>query len=365
MSGLSFIVRDKTDTFVQKCIGGDASADLLWSVPSIASFTIDDDDRAVAALIAPGARCSVMLGPDELFRGRVARTPGHGPKGQIEVHVEDDRRKFNDWLGWPKTTAPITGQDVEYDVYTGPSETIFKAALAANVARLGVPWTVVATQGRGSSARVELRFHKLADKLIPLLVADRLGVVLAYPENGGVVVDVRSPRVVDGLLDAPTGIVDEFDFDRWASSATRAVVGGREQGTERILAYVIDTAREAEWADIIEVFRDARNTEPGADLTLEGWQTIADGAPGASVSMDLIETDRFRFREHYDVGDIVPFNIGGAPGTEVITRVTISDTVRGGLTITPHIGDVNTDPLAQLGARVAELKARVRDLGRS
>lgn len=368
--GLSFLVRDKNDSYRRTAVGSNQSADLLWNDTSLATFTLDDDHAAAADLTEKGARCSVLLDDEELFRGRIARTPGRialTPEGrsvgQLEFTVECDKRKFHQWQGWPKPDAPISGQDVEYAVYTGSAEKVFKDAVAANLARLGVPWTVAPNLNRGSNAKAEFRFHYLGEKLFPILATDRLGVTLEY--GATVLVDLRSPNVVEGVLNLETGVVDELDFDRWAPSGTRVVVGGRNEGIDRELLQRIDADREADWNDIIEVFKDARNSEVGADRTPDAIQALAEHDSGASVSMDLVETDRFRFRTHYQVGDVVPFTLAGQPGSEVITRVTITDTESEGVQITPHIGDVNVDPIAQLGARISELKSRVRDLGRA
>lgn len=362
--GLEFVAYDKTETFRRQFAASDSSADLLWNDTSLATFALDDDHAAVPALTAPGARCRVMLDGGSLFRGRVARSPGTGPTGQITFAVESDMRKFKDWFGWPKPSASITAQDVEYDVHTGTSEDVFVAAVSANVARLGVPWTVTASAGRGSSARAELRFHTLAEKLFPLISADRLGVVLTYGAGRAVAVSLRTPKTIAGVLNADTGVLDAYSYERWAPSATRVIGGGREEGVDREFILDIDSDREDDWGDVIEIFKDLRNTEVGADLSIETGAALAETGPGVSMSMDLTETKRFGFRTHYELGDVLPFDIAGQQGSEVITRVTIADTVSNGVTITPHIGDTNVDPLARLGARVAELRGRLRDLGR-
>lgn len=364
--GLDFVALTKANEFRRQVIPGDAVADLLWNDTSVASFVLDDDHPAVAELTAPGARCRVRLDEVDLFRGRVAKTPGNGPNGQIEFHVECDKRKMYDWLGWPKPTAAITAQDVEYARYTGSTEAVVRAAVVANLTRLGVPWTFAPnTLNRGPAARVEFRFHELGDRLYPLLRAARLGLILSYDEDDDVTVSLRSPNTVAGTLDPTTGILNQFEFDRFAPSSTRVVVGGRGDGTGRDLHLEIDSARETEWGDIIEVFKDARMVEAGDDLSIDADEALAEGAPGMSVSMDLIETDAFRFGEHYDLGDLVPVRTGSEdPVTEVITQITISDTAADGVVVTPHIGAIAVDPNAQLAERINALKARVRDMGR-
>lgn len=364
MDGLRFVLYDKTDTYRLELSGVEASADLVPNAISTAAFTVDDDDRALAAITAKGARCGVWFRGAERFRGRIRATPGEGPDGVITAEIQGDVRKLWDWHGRQVPGAALNAQTSEYRVYTGPAETVFKTALAENFTRLGVPWSVAANLARGATSRAEFRMHPLADKLIPILDAAGLLVTLTYDE-GTVVVDVREPDTVPGVLTLETGIPDAYSFDISAPTVTRVVVGGRGEGVDREYVEVIDTAREADWGDIIEGFTDARNTEEGSDLAIDGQAALAEGAPRVGVSAELVETDRFRYGTTYVEGDLVHVRVGPVDTTQRLS-VAITETADDGVVVTPRIGelDESQDVEVQLAAQIARLARGQRDQGR-
>lgn len=213
---------------------------------------------------------------------------GEGPEGTLTVSVTGDLRKLWDWQGWqnPAATLSTTPTTIaqDYAVYTGKPEAVFKAAMSQAITRLGAPvagsWAVVANHGYGSTTvRAELRMHPLGDKLIPLLDAENLIVTLAYPSGSLVRIDVREAKTVPGILTVASGVPDKYSFNREIPTATRVVVGGRGEGADRVFVQVIDSAREADWGDIVEVFKDARNSDEGSDITIDAREALAEGAP--------------------------------------------------------------------------------------
>ncbi|WP_194385370.1 Gp37-like protein [Microbacterium luteum] len=364
MDGHRFVIYDKTDAYELDLSGLEAGSDQRPNVIPTATFLLDDDHPALPAITADGARCGVWFRGVEQFRGRVQSTPGQGPDGVVTVNVEGDLRKLWDWHGRQVPDAPLWSQFQDYRTYTGPSETVFKTALAENFTRLGVPWTVAPTQGRGSTVRTQFRMHPLADKLIPLLDADNLTVTLEYTETG-IVVDVREPETVPGILTLATGIPDAYAFDRSAPTMTRCVVGGRGDGTDREFVEVIYTDRESSWGDIIEGFVDARNTEEGADLTIDGHQTLAETAARIGISTELVETDRFMFGSTYQLGDLAAVHIGPVETLQRLS-VSITESAEEGVIVTPRVGEIedSADTDVQLARQIARLAKDARDKGR-
>lgn len=369
MDGLQYVIYDKAGNFRRKLVGLNSTAELVPNGISTAELTFDDDHPGAPAVVADGARCAVWFRGAERFRGRIESTPGFGPKGSITATVAGDMRKLWDWYGRQVPGAALNAQTSEYRVYAGKSEANFKTALAENIARLGPPvagtWTVAPDHGFGTVSRAELRMHPLADKLLPALDADNLVIVLSYPDATTVHVDVREARTVPGTLTIASGVPDEYTFNRIAPTATRATVGGRGEGVAREFVEVIDTAREASWGDIIETFVDARNTEEGADLTLEAKDALAEGAARVGVSTELVETKRFMYGTTYTEGDLVRVKVGPVDTLERIS-VSISETTTGGVVVTPYIGetDVSSDTDVVLAAAVARLARGIRDSGR-
>lgn len=364
MDGLSFVIRDKSNVFQRKVVAHrGAEADLVWNGVSTAFFVLDDDDPAIPAIIADGARCDVWNGDVHEFRGWITATPGAGPVGHVTVYVEDFRQALNEWQGWPKPTAAYNAQTDDYRKYSGTLEAVVKSAVAENVTRLGTGWVVTPSIGRGPSTKINFRFEPLGDLLWQPLKDARYGLVLTYPGDV-TTMDLRTPETVGGVLDVSSGRIDSYDFSRRGATSTRATIGGRGEGAARELLQVIDTAREAALGRVIEVWGDARNNDEGASLTPEAQALLDEGAPSMSVSMKLTEQPGFTLHSTYEVGDIVPVKVGDLESTEVITRVLVKDDPDTGITVTPTIGDVVTDEIQVLANQLSRLQKRARSQGR-
>lgn len=364
MSDLVFVVYDKHSVYQRRFVPAESSVDLLpFGIPA-AEFTLDDDDPALAPLTAKGARCAFRFRGVEWFRGMVKATPGEGPLGRTTVRVQGDMRKLWEWQGRPVPAAALTAQTVERARYGGPTETAVKAALAANFTRLGVPWTTATNHARGKTASVELRFHPLADKVVPFLDRDDLIPTLAYTPAGGVIFDVREADIVHGELSELTGAVEGWEWTRDAPSVTRVIGMGRGEGVAREFAEVRALDREADWGDIIESAVDLRNTDVGTDLTIEARETLAEGAATVGVSLTVQESKHFQLGVHYLPGDRVRVRVGPVDVLERISSVRIVDDPDEGVVVTPHIGAPEDSPDAELGAQVARLARGQRDTGR-
>lgn len=367
--GLRFVIYDKANVYQAEVAGLESSCDLPVNGVPTATFSLDLDDDTLPLVWADGSRCAVWFRGVERFRGRIRDTPGDSESGVVTATVEGDARKLWDWLGWPKPSAALNLQTDEYHIVTGVSETVFKTVVAANLTRLGVPWTVATTHGWGTSARAEMRFHPLADKLIPLLDQDNLILTLAHSGSGGgygVTLDVRQAETVPGKFTLQSGVPDSYKYTREAPAATRAIVGGRGEGVARELVSVPGGAREAAWGDIIEIFVDARNTEEGSDISVEGTEALSEGAPGVGLTVELVETETFMFGVNYDVGDLIHVGIGPIDQIEQITSVTVTESAADGVLVEPRIGaaDVAADVDVQLAHALTRLARGVRDQGR-
>lgn len=365
MDGLSFVIRDRNNAFGAHVVAHrGAEADLLWNNASTAFFVLDDNHPAIPAIVARGARCDVKLRGREEFRGRITATPGAGPNGHVTAYVTDHRAKLNQWLGWQKPSAAITAQDVEHRRYTGPLETIVKTAIAENVARLGTGWVMAPDQGRGPvDPTIDFRMDFLGDLLLPPLRAAQLGLVLSYPDDV-TTLDLRTPEIVSGVLDTASGRVDRNDYSRRAPSATRVVIGGPGEGVDRKFDQVIDAAREADWADITEIFVNSTRREATDDLKPDGQVRLDAGAESTSISMQITEQKGFTLHETYEIGDLIRATAGELESLEVIQRALVKDDPDDGVTITPSIGDIVREEIQLLTRQVARLQATVRAQGR-
>src|SRR5690606_22549856 len=143
-----------------------AHVELLNNRTSFGELTFDDDD-AVLSHVVNGSRVVVLVDGVTEIAGPAASRIGYGPGGSGTWRVEDDFRLFRN-IVWPDSSAAI-GSQPEYRRFTGPTETVAKAAAADLNALYGFGWTVTPSTGLGASQRVEFRFHPLVDKIVPLL----------------------------------------------------------------------------------------------------------------------------------------------------------------------------------------------------
>ncbi|GGH34257.1 Gp37-like protein [Microbacterium album] len=357
---LEFVLYDKTGEFRQTIVPNTVHAELLWNGASFAELTFDDDDKAWSDL-GPGSRVRVLVNGRSEIHGPIVEFAGEGPEGGTTITVEDDFRLFRN-LGWQVPGAPISGQGAAaYRRYTGPTETVVKAACADLSARMGLGWTIAPNKQLGSAQRVEFRMHPLVDKLVPLLEAD----ALTWTLRDGVV-EVEAGDLFPRVLTAESGVLGDYSWRITAPTATQVVVGGEGEGVERLFQRFTNPAAEAEWGFPVEIFKDSRMAQGVTDLSPDGREALAEGSAKVSLTADLIENSWFRYGA-YKVGDLVQVQIGPADHpqidtVEVITQVVIDDTPEEGLTITPHLGEIEDDGDSRLARQVARLSAALRDL---
>jgi hypothetical protein len=335
------------------------SATVRHNAVSVASFTIDGDHPRAADLLAPGARVVVEYDGAHLLGGPVRTFSGAGPAASavLTFGVEDDFRLLSRILGWPVPTAGLDMQTAEYDVRTGAAETVAKDVILANATRLGLPVTAEPSQARGASVTASFRFHPIADRLLALI--DQAGVGLTVRQSGaGLVVGAYAPRTHPRPLSEASGVVTSWEWSREGPKATRAVAGGKGEGTSRTFyGPHADTALESEWGDVIEVFVDARNTADSVKAYEQMATALAEGAPTAGLKVTLSETDAFRYGRSVRVGDRVRLEAGpGLVVEDVLREVVLSWDARAGLTVEPVVGE-RTEP-ARIYARALSTLAR-------
>lgn len=331
-----------------------------------ASLTVTADHPRLTDLTAPGARLVIRYDGRFLMSGRVRLRSGQGPAlaGQVTLAVVDDLRVLWEALGWPVPTAGITQQGTAaYDTRTGPAESVLKAYVSANlVGRLGRPLTVAPDLGRGATITASLRMHPLADRLLPMVDAAGIGVTVRQ-EGAGLLLDCYTPSLHPRTLSEQSGVVQSWSWSSADPEATRVVGGGQGEGTLRTFRQIVDVARESEWADVVEVFRDARDAATTALLDERVQEALAEGAPTAGLSVSLAETATFRYGRAVTRGDRVRMDVGpGVVVEDVLREATLGLTRVDGLTVTPVIGQRSDDPSMTLARAVGALGRAVRDL---
>lgn len=361
-----------SSSFVKQLLPSETTCILRYNKPSTATLSVRDSHPAVPALIAEGARAVVwmvslegtMLTKRRLVEGQIGPVEGSGPFGALTATVTDDFSWFTSILGWQKPDALVTAQATEYATYTGPAETRALAVIAAAVTRLGLPWDVPTSEGRGPTGTSRFRMDQLTT-VIDMLTAARLQLTLERnPATGRWVVEIREGSVYARPLTARSGVLSAWSWAMQPATATRVVVGGAGQGVAREYKTVIDTAREAALGRILEAYIDVSDAEPGADLTPYGVEALAGAAAKASVTANLRETSWFRYPTAYDLGTRLPVQVGPAAVHDIVSEITVAHTNQAGFTVTPRFGFADTEPQARLTKYIASIAKSVRSLER-
>ena len=326
------------------------------NVRSTATFSIDADHLRAADLKSPGARVSIYRHGEFQMSGPVRSLSGQfAVEGALTFSVEDDFRILHNWTAWPKPGAPLTGQDVEYRTITGPAETVVKTVMAENAARLGFPLSVATDQGRGAVGTYTFRMHAPYDRLFPAVDQAGIGVTV-WQHGNSLVLDCYTPRDYPHRLSPESGTVIGGSYTLAAPTATRVVVGGQGEGVAREFRQYPDAARESQWNDVIEVFRDARDSTSADVFAERAAETLAEGAPMAGLSLELSETKHFRYGgDGLRIGDRVTAVIDGLLYTDVLREVRLSADKDGDLA-TPVIGERLDDPDVRLAKSIRALK---------
>lgn len=349
----AFAVHDNGHTYRGTVNPTEFTTRLLWNDAGVCRFSIPSDDRMLPRLVPGESRMAFYFDGNVRMEGPVVERSGTGPRGSVTVTFLDDFVMLDEILGWPNPTAGLDAQTSEYATYSGALEDVVKAPIAANAARLGLPWDVAPSLTRGTSTSVELRFHTLYDKLVPLLKAQRRMLTVKRVGNR-FSVDLRDGKTFPRPLTNESGLINSYKWGQKRGTRTRVVAGGQGVGADRSFAQSVDAALEARQG-ISEAFRDARATEDPGYLPGQAKAAVDEGRPTSSVAVELVESSWFRFGT-YNLGDTVEVDLGFLTVNDVISEVEISQTVRNGLKVTPKVGLLDTSP----DARVYELLRRLR-----
>lgn len=331
---------------------------------STGRVVVPADHRRIEDLTRADARVTVDYEGRRVLSGPVRSWQGaSGPPAVVEAEVQGDFRLLHRVLGWPTPGAALTSQTSAYDVRSGPAETVLKGYVTANaVTRLGLPVTVAPDQARGSSVKVQSRFHPLVELLLPAVETAGLGVSVVQGA-AGLVVDVYAPQAYPRTLTVASGVVHSWEWSVAGPSATRVIAGDQGEGAARSFTRTIDTARETEWGDVVEVLRDARDTDDADTVTQRRADALAEGAPKRGLKVELAESKGFRYGQGIGVGDTVTVEV--APGitvTDVLREAVLSWTTGDGFTVSPVIGERSDDPSAWLAKTIRSVVKTVGHL---
>jgi hypothetical protein len=345
----------------------------LTLTPGTAVFEVDADEEIVDDLAAKGARVVVDYFPDPTdldsrrvhVSGRVWEVTGdHGAAPVRTFAVTDDAVIPSRIIGRPVPGGSLaTGQGTGAYEVTGPAETVVKTLVTANLATVSQPLVVAPDLGRGDTITASVRMQLLTDRL-PGLPFSML--CLTVRQVGAqLVLDARTPTVHTVPISEEDGLVTG-SWTLTAPEFTRVIVAGGEVGGVTKFREVINAAAEAEhgdcgWGPTVE----ARDTTDDAVMDAKGWEALNAANAKSGLSVQLAETEDWRFGEVFDLGDVVPIQMSGAPViTDRVREVEIRWDTRsgdeGGLTVTPRIGEHSNSADRRMAAAISSLARIVR-----
>lgn len=330
------------------------------------------DHHLVPILATPGTRLTVdhvtPAGTRRILSGPIRGIRGDGPAstGSMILGVEGDWRLLTRVLGWPVPTAALNAQTVAYYTATGPAETVAKDVITANaITRLGLPVVVATDLARGSTVKLLWRFHPLADRMFPAVEAAGLGVTVVQDDTTGtLLVDVTEPALYPRNLTEVGGVVLDWSWSLAGPTGTRVIAGDQGEAAARSFTTTVDATRESTWDDVVETFRDARDTDDATALTQRRQDTLTEGAPTSGLGMTLAETSIFRIGPGgVLVGDMVPVQVGpGVVITDVIRAANYEWTARGGFAVTAQLGDRTDSPEVEQARAIRQIARGQRAL---
>jgi hypothetical protein len=220
----------------------------------------------VTNLTTKGARLVIDYDGTFLMSGYVDGRVGEGPNvsATATFRLVDDFQLLFNVLGWPNPTGSITDQGAvtSYSKVSGPAESVVKRFVTLNaVNRLEVPHVRVAPdQHRGDTITVKMRMHPLAERLYPAV--DQAGIGITVRQLNGsdsIVVDCYETVTHANALTEESGTVTKWGWSWDAPTASRGVLGGGGEGTDREYRLTRDATREDQWGWVREAFIDARD----------------------------------------------------------------------------------------------------------
>lgn len=352
----------------------DVSGKVVENGQSVLSFTVDGDVSYVELLSEPGVRFELYDGLDLIGGYELEEATITLPEriSTIEVTaIGYDGALLDRLLSHPDpTTQHGPNTEIvftkEYDHRSGPFETVAKGLIRDAAARQTEPVTVAPDLGRGPTVTVDARAVSLADLLWPL--ADRAGMsirVSPNPNHYGYLVDVVPRRVLPGTLTDGPGPLTSGKLTIRRPLTSGVLVGGKGEGAARTFLRVDATdGRDTDWGIHGEMFRDARDAKDAATLIARGEETLAETAASYGLSLNLAEVDGFRWRDGYDVGDVISVDVSGLPYRDWVRRVEWSWKAGNGpgtgFSARPIVGDHKGQATAELVASIANMQRNDR-----
>lgn len=342
-----------------------------------------DGATAAARAFTKGWGVQVFEDGDFLFSGdadEVSWTYSGGDTGAawtLELSGTTDIRVLEDRLVYPNRDKAASAQTSAYYTVRGvPAEDLIaqlinhQAGVGALPARATRGLAEVTSAHRGTASSVNARFSNLLDEV--RTIAQTSGLVVDVQHRGleatlEVVIRERRDRS-RAVRFRPSKGLEKVTAGFKAPTSNAVLVAGGGQGAARIIKEHLAPAPE--WAGRrVEVFKDRRDTTEADELEKAGTESLQEGAGSAHATFEVVDSDLFRFGQHFWLGDTVTLDLGDFRVSEPVRVVELSwdEYGRAASKITvgdPTAEDEETTPAVDqqvkaLARAVANLSARL------
>lgn len=354
-------------TELECTVRANAISDLLLTLPPT---------HLRADLLAePGTRIRSKFRGEYLISGPVREREG-GMTNDLVFEVQSDWRLLHNFLGYVNPGERVTsgtlarqGEDsAYYTIGRKPAETVLKDVVRKNILeRRGyTKLTVAPDKGRGAVMEASFRMHPLYDRLFPAVQDAGLVVTVEQKDDQGLVLDCYEPQDYPNELTSASRVIQNWKFNGSAPEATSGVLGAQGQGEAREFLAFRDSARETLWGDVVEVFKDARDTSDGATHAQRIASALLETSAKSSLTVELAESGNFKILgpKGLKPGQRVTARVGRGKGitvTDIVSEVNLKLTRAEGLKLTATIGPKD-DPDALLLQAITALAKGLNDL---
>lgn len=347
----------------------------------VGEFTANATPDLLTAVFTPEARIAVlrepegdasyveMAGPIEhVTYHQEAGRDGTDRLGEVTVQFADDLASLATRLVYPNPAQAATAQTVtKYTISAVNAEDAARALVNLNagpgalVARRFPELVLGVDHGVGTAISTSfVRSVVLTDALREVLrLGGNLG-MRAYQDGAQVKFEVYAPQNLTATVWFSRGLgnVKELTFEYAAPTATVALAGDATAGVARVVRERVNTVATAAGWRRKEAWVDARSAANAAEVDQAGDEALKEAQPTAKVSVVAIETEQQKYREHFNLLDLVSVEVfDGMVVQAAVTGVDITVTPERGEVVVPLIGS-QTD--AELDVETAELRKAVR-----
>lgn len=348
-----------------------------WSITLPADLPMAYHLRQPGAGIIVTGTSGVILSGD--MKSAKSNKTADDPTGVWEISGVSDDGVLGHRIAYPTPTTDDLTMQGDYDIRTGPAETVIKGFVDANMGPSAplsrqIPGLAVeADQGRGTTLTGRGRYETIGSIVDSLALNSGLGFTVAQDGNG---LEFRVYEPVDRSasirMDIDNNRLTKSEYSYTAPEATRVIVAGQGSGADRLLIERTSTdSLEAEtaWGHRIEVFKDQRNTAETVELQQAGDEILAEkGITLQSVSVTPSDDQSMNYPEDWGLGDLVSVVVEDTTITKVVTEVAIlvtEDGVKIGATVGDPVVAAGNDVEAQVISTQSNQETRISNLERN